>query len=81
MFAVDTDDIDTFNRGAFRVFLDRNPDVQFFDANAALCPEGTFVGELGNLDNARPDGMHLSEAGALWFAETYGGEILHIGGD
>lgn len=78
MFSVDTTDISTFNTQVIPAFLERNEDVQFFDSESALCPDGQFTSELGGMANARPDGMHLSEDATVWFAQTYGPTILGL---
>jgi hypothetical protein len=32
---------------------------------------------LGNVDTARPDGLHFSAAGADWLADWLGPELVH----
>lgn len=47
-----------------------------FDLHAILCPEGEAVRTIGDSPELRADGAHFSPDGSLWFARTYGAELL-----
>lgn len=42
--------------------------LQIYDLFADLCPGGEFTDELGGFEDARPDGLHLSDDVADWTA-------------
>ena len=46
------------------------------DLNAVLCPNGKFSNTVEGVDNARPDGYHLSDAAALAVVTKWLGPIL-----
>ncbi len=48
---------------------DARPFVHVLDLDNAVCPNGAFVRSFGGVRNARPDGAHFSDAGALAVAE------------
>jgi peptidoglycan/LPS O-acetylase OafA/YrhL len=50
--------------------------LRVIDLFAHVCPRGEFTQRLGDVDNARPDGMHFSDAGADWVAEWLCPELL-----
>jgi hypothetical protein len=50
--------------------------VRVVDLFARVCPKGKFTQRLGDVDNARPDGVHFSDAGAEWVAEWLCPELL-----
>lgn len=52
------------------------PELHTFDLFDVLCPDGEFVRGLADVDVLRPDGVHLSSEGSLWFAEGHGDSIL-----
>jgi hypothetical protein len=47
------------------------PSVHVLDLDAQLCPGGKYQSDFGGVHDARPDGAHFSDAGALaaanWF--------------
>ena len=45
------------------------------DWNPRLCPGGAFTDRLGPVDDARPDGLHFSDAGADWVADWLAPEL------
>ncbi len=53
--------------------------VRTFDIFPILCPDGTFTESIPGVDNFRPDGAHLTEEGATWFAENYAAEMIAAG--
>jgi peptidoglycan/LPS O-acetylase OafA/YrhL len=50
--------------------------LRVIDLFAHVCPAGRFVQRLGNVDTARPDGLHFSVAGADWLADWLGPELV-----
>ncbi len=46
------------------------------DWNSQVCPGGAFTDRLGTVDDARPDGLHFSDAGADWVANWLAPEIV-----
>ena len=46
------------------------------DLNAVLCPNGKYSSTVEGVDNARPDGYHLSDAAALAVVTKWLGPIL-----
>ncbi len=51
------------------------PKLKLFDLFAVLCPAGDFVQEIDGVQ-LRPDGVHFSTAGSMWFADHYGSQLL-----
>jgi peptidoglycan/LPS O-acetylase OafA/YrhL len=47
-----------------------HPNVHPIDINAILCPRGEFQRDFGDVKNARPDGSHFSDDGALAVANV-----------
>ena len=47
-----------------------------FDLAGVLCPDGRAIQELDDGGELRPDGVHFSAESSLWFASTYGEEVL-----
>jgi hypothetical protein len=41
-----------------------------------VCPAGRFRQRLGDVDAARPDGIHFSDAGADWLAQWLGPQLV-----
>jgi peptidoglycan/LPS O-acetylase OafA/YrhL len=69
-------------RGAFeprrtthlnRVLLPRlaGPTVSVVDLFGLVCPGGRYRSQIGPIKDGRPDGLHFSEAGARWLADTH----------
>ncbi len=56
------------------------PKVVPFDLAAVICPDGKPLKSVSGVGSLRPDGVHFSVNGALWFAETYGEKLLKAGG-
>lgn len=50
------------------------------DLNAILCPDGRFTNTVAGVQNARPDGYHLSEPAALAVARKWLGPIVFQAG-
>jgi hypothetical protein len=44
------------------------PRLDIVDLFARVCPDGEFTQRLGDVEQARPDGLHFSDAGADWVA-------------
>ena len=51
-----------------------------FDLDRVLCPDGEYMDSVAGIDQLRIDGTHFSVEGAIWFADTYGEELLRLGG-
>jgi hypothetical protein len=49
--------------------------VTRIDFSADICPDGAFRVDLGPVADARPDGMHFSDAGADWVASWLGPQL------
>ena len=49
-----------------------------FDLAAVMCPDGEPLDAIEGVGDPRPDGVHFSVDGALWFAETYGDRLLTL---
>jgi hypothetical protein len=52
--------------------------VQVYDLYADLCPGGAFTQDLGGFDEARPDGLHLSDDAADWAAGWFMPRLLGL---
>ncbi|GAC1537652.1 MAG: hypothetical protein NVS3B12_21880 [Acidimicrobiales bacterium] len=50
--------------------------VRAGDLNAHLCPNGTFTQSIDGVDNARPDGYHLSDTAAIAVAQHWLGPLV-----
>ena len=50
--------------------------VRVVDLDGLVCPGGRFTQHVGPVSDARPDGLHFSEAGARWLADTYASDWL-----
>ena len=59
------------------VLAARPDDVRSFDLASVLCPGGQPLEEI-NGQPVRPDGVHFSVAGARWFADQHGDELLRL---
>ncbi|MEZ5178679.1 MAG: acyltransferase family protein [Acidimicrobiales bacterium] len=68
------------NRDILQPLAKAHPDVDLFDLDRALCPGGRYTNTRDGVSEVRVDGIHFSVAGAAWFAETYGDEVLRLGG-
>jgi hypothetical protein len=51
-----------------------------FDLDAILCPNGTYRNTAPGVSEVRADGVHFTVDGAMWFADTYGKQLIGIGG-
>jgi peptidoglycan/LPS O-acetylase OafA/YrhL len=49
--------------------------LRIIDLFSRVCPAGRFVQRLGDID-ARPDGVHFSDAGGDWLATWLGPELV-----
>jgi len=68
-----------FNQSILTPFAASNRErVTLVDLQALACPDGTFTDTLGTVENARPDGVHFSDAGADWIAARIGPQIVAI---
>jgi len=57
-----------------------NPDrMALFPLDDVICPGGDFLESVDGVDDLRPDGIHFSVDGSLWFAENYGDDVLRLG--
>jgi hypothetical protein len=54
----------------------RDADATVVDLFAPLCPRGRFTNVVDGIADIRPDGVHLSEAGADWVARWLGPRLL-----
>jgi peptidoglycan/LPS O-acetylase OafA/YrhL len=50
--------------------------LQVVDLFSRVCPAGDFTPRLGDVEHARPDGLHFSDAGAEWVAEWLGPQLV-----
>ncbi len=65
------------NQDVLTALVKRRPTkVAVFPLFDALCPNGKFVASQDHVSNIRPDGVHFSVDGALWFARKYGQQVL-----
>jgi hypothetical protein len=62
-----------------RVLTRRADRVVVYDLYADLCPDGRFTQHVGTFDNARPDGVHMSDEVAAWIAGRLGAALVAIG--
>jgi hypothetical protein len=46
--------------------------VRVVDLDAVVCDHGAFLGTLGDVPDARPDGVHFSDPGSDWLAARLG---------
>jgi peptidoglycan/LPS O-acetylase OafA/YrhL len=49
------------------------------DLRSRVCPGDTFTNRLGDVDGARPDGVHFSDPGADWVAGWLGPRLVDPG--
>jgi len=63
-----------------KVFRDRAGKVVPFDLAGAICPGGKPLKTISGVGELRPDGVHFSVDGSLWFAKEYGAKLLKAGG-
>lgn len=54
------------------------PSLQVFDLARIVCPGGRPVHSVPGVDDLRPDGIHYSVPGSLWFADRYGEDLLKL---
>lgn len=52
------------------------PDVRFFDLHEVLCRGDEIVNKVDGVDELRTDGIHFTPAGSMWFARTYGPQLI-----
>ena len=65
------------NQGILRALAtSRDGRVELVDLDARVCPGGEFRSRLGGIENARPDGVHLSRPGNRWVAEWLGRQAI-----
>ncbi len=63
-----------------QVARDRPGQVSLFDLAGVMCPGGKPLTSLPGVGAMRPDGVHFSVNGSLWFANTYGDKLLEQAG-
>ncbi|NNE74959.1 MAG: acyltransferase family protein [Acidimicrobiales bacterium] len=63
-----------------RVAGQRRDAVSLFDLASIVCPDGEPIQEADGVSPIRGDGVHFNVDGSAWFAETYGAEVLALGG-
>jgi hypothetical protein len=63
-----------------KVFREKSKQVVSFDLASIICPHGKPLETVKGVGVLRPDGVHFSVGGALWFGETYGEKLLKVGG-
>ncbi len=59
-----------------RVVEERPDTVEIFDLDERVCPGGEFRNEIDGVSPIYIDGVHFSVKGSMWFARTYGREVL-----
>jgi peptidoglycan/LPS O-acetylase OafA/YrhL len=59
-----------------RIVAARPTMASSFDLFEAVCPDGVFTHELGDIDLARRDGVHFLPAEAAWVARRIGPAVL-----
>lgn len=47
------------------------PNVEVVDLFGLVCPAGRYTSQVGPIPGGRPDGLHFSEDGARWLADTH----------
>ena len=47
-----------------------------FDLAGEICPHGKPLESVDGVGTLRPDGIHFSLEGSLWYARTYGEKLL-----
>ncbi len=62
------------NGGYMPALVGSTPVIRL-DFSADICPDGTFRDQLGPVADARPDGLHFSDAGADWIATWLGPQL------
>ena len=50
--------------------------LRVVDLFSRVCPAGEFTQQLGDVEDARPDGVHFSDAGADWVADWLGPQLV-----
>ena len=63
-----------------RVERARAGKVTMFDLDGVICPGGKVRESVPGVGALRPDGVHFSVPGALWFARTNGERLLRAAG-
>jgi peptidoglycan/LPS O-acetylase OafA/YrhL len=58
----------------------RSGSVTLFDLAGEICPDGKPLESVDGVGTLRPDGVHFSIDGSLWYARTYGEKLLEAGG-
>ena len=53
--------------------------MRFFDLYAVLCPDGKLLNGADGISPLRVDGIHFTPDGSMWFARTYGDQLLEQG--
>ena len=50
--------------------------LRVVDLFSRVCPAGEFTPQLGDVEDARPDGLHFSDPGADWLAGWLGPQVV-----
>ena len=72
------DDPEYLNTVLLPRVVDAVPGLEIVDLAERLCPGGRFSGRLGGIEDARPDGIHLSDPAADWVASWLLPEVLGL---
>ncbi len=62
------------------VVRERPGKVKLFDLASIICPAGKPLKSVPGVSVLRPDGVHFSVDGSLWFARKYGTAVLKLAG-
>lgn len=77
---IDADELDVLNGEILPDLAASHDDVVLYDLDAVLCPDGTPLREIDGISPIRGDGVHFNVESSAWFAETYGRDLLRLGG-
>jgi peptidoglycan/LPS O-acetylase OafA/YrhL len=74
---LDQELLDHLNHEVLQELVMRRPGhVELFDLDRTICPDGRALESVDDVEDLRPDGVHFSVEGSLWFAENYGPELV-----
>jgi len=76
LFTVAETDLVLLDQEIITPIVEASASVSRFDLGAILCTDGTAIRRTDDGLETRPDGIHFSPESSLWFAETYGDELL-----
>jgi lysophospholipase L1-like esterase len=69
-------EIDRLNQEILPALVEARPEVEIFPFADLACPGG-FTQTLGDIDDARPDGIHFSPEAARWLADRYAPDLVN----